>query len=148
MSFKSCNIIYGYIDNCLDKYQDSPVLLIEPRGDIIDKLKKNINKNIILISKMLLEKDTLTETILYFNNIYEKDRKAGYTILDDITTCSKKYDGDFNNFNENEKKKSNLFKALYDCSAKMTAILFYSIRSKGPIIVFSNLWRRAGAAIE
>lgn len=74
MSLKSCNIIYGYLDNCLDKYQDSPVILIEPRSDIIDILKKDIlkkditkNKNIILISKMLLEKDLMTESILYFN---------------------------------------------------------------------------------
>lgn len=72
MSLKSCNIIYGYLDNCLDKYQDSPVLLIEPRSDIIDILKKDLkditkNKNIILISKMLLEKDIMTESILYFN---------------------------------------------------------------------------------
>ena len=72
MSLKSCNIIYGYLDNCLDKYQDSPVLLIEPRSDIIDILKKDLkditkNKNIILISKMLLEKDLMTESILYFN---------------------------------------------------------------------------------
>ena len=98
MSLKSCNIIYGYLDNCLDLYQDSPndyVLLIEPRGDIIDKLKKNIKtshtvevpsristssvkvpsrlpKNIILISKMLSEKDKMTETILYFNKEEEK----------------------------------------------------------------------------
>lgn len=75
MSFKSCNIIYGYIDNCLDKYQDSPndyVLLIEPRGDIIDKLKKPYPKNIILVSKMLLGKDKMIESILYFNKEEEK----------------------------------------------------------------------------
>ena len=76
MSLKSCNIIYGYLDNCLDLYQESPndyVLLIEPRGDIIDKLKKTVvPKNIILVSKMLSEKDKMIETILYFNKEEEK----------------------------------------------------------------------------
>jgi hypothetical protein len=75
MSLKSCNIIYGYVDKCLDKYQDSPnvyVLLIEPRVDIIDRLKKPYPKNIILVSKMLLEKNLLTESILYFNKEQER----------------------------------------------------------------------------
>jgi len=71
MSLKSCNIIYGYIEHCLDLYQESPndyVLLIEPRGNVIDLLKKEkIGKNIVLISKMLSENDKMTESILYFN---------------------------------------------------------------------------------
>lgn len=69
MSLKSCNIVYGYLEHC--PFIISPkdhVLLIEPRGEIIDILKKkNLDKNITLISKMLSEKDIMTDSILYFN---------------------------------------------------------------------------------
>ena len=68
MSLKSCNIIYGYIEHCLDLSPNDYVLLIEPRGNVIDLLKKEkIGKNIVLISKMLSENDKMTESILYFN---------------------------------------------------------------------------------
>ena len=74
MFLKSCNIIYGYLEQC--PFIISPndyVLLIEPRGEIIDVLKKkNLDKKIILISKMLSEKDTMTNSILYFNKEEDK----------------------------------------------------------------------------
>lgn len=121
-------------------------------GKIDKKLLKMTNqeKENFLRAKSLYDNECNTfikETILHFNNIYEKDRKAGYTILDDISTCSKKYDGDFNNFNENEKKKSNLFKALYDCSAKMTACLFYVKNSLGKVLFYSNYVNMEGLQV-
>jgi hypothetical protein len=74
MSLKSCNIVYGYIQHCpFIKSPNNHILLIEPRGEIIDLLKqKNLDKNIILISKILSEKDTMTDSILYFNKDEDK----------------------------------------------------------------------------
>lgn len=73
MSLKSCNIVYGYLEHCpFIKSPKDNVLLIEPRGEIIDLLKKNLDKNIIIISKILSEKDTMTDSILYFNKEEDK----------------------------------------------------------------------------
>jgi hypothetical protein len=74
MSLKSCNIVYGYQEHCsFIKSPNNHILLIEPRGEIIDLLKqKNLDKNIILISKILSEKDTMTDSILYFNKDEDK----------------------------------------------------------------------------
>ena len=66
---KSCIIIYGYTDNCLNNL-DSPVLLIEPRKDYIDKIK-SLSKiklnNVTLICKALDNQTTLSESILCYN---------------------------------------------------------------------------------
>jgi len=65
-SIKSCKIIYGYKENCLDDCQDSPVLLIEPRSDYIDKIRK-LNLPITLISKVLVKQMANQETLLYYD---------------------------------------------------------------------------------
>lgn len=84
MDFKSCNIIYGYKKHIYDKYLESPndiVILIEPRTDIIDKLKKEkIPKNIILITRMLSDSDKQTESILYYNKEKEKYFTNNYSL--------------------------------------------------------------------
>ena len=72
---RSCKIIYGYIEKCLDD-TTSPVLLIEPRSNIIDLVKKYIanNKvnNVTLISKGLTKSDTMSESVLYYNKNLDK----------------------------------------------------------------------------
>lgn len=74
-SIKSCNIIYGYQDNCLPDYLNSPIILIEPRSDVIDKIKtllvtktSDYRNNIVLVTKVLCEHNKMMETILYYNN--------------------------------------------------------------------------------
>lgn len=76
-NIKLCKIIYGYTPNCLEN-QDSPVLLIEPRSYYIDLVKKQNNKNIILISKILVAKDTCREINIYYDE-------------NDVNDCNTKY---------------------------------------------------------
>jgi len=69
---KSCNIIYGYSDGCLEYYKDSPIILIEPRKHMIDILGKlKLEKDTILIKKVLI-KNGLSGTILYHDKINDK----------------------------------------------------------------------------
>lgn len=76
MYLKSCNVVYGYLEHCpFISSPDNHVLLIEPRGEFIDILKKDLNKNITLISKILSEKDIMSNSILYFN----KDENKYFT---------------------------------------------------------------------
>ena len=70
-SIKSCKIIYGYKDNCLDDCQDSPVLLIEPRSNYIDKIRK-LNLPIKLISKVLVKQIINQETSMYYDKENER----------------------------------------------------------------------------
>ena len=56
------------------------------------------------------------------------DKKNNYTLENDIELFKKEYKYKFNDFLKS-KKKSMLFTKLYACSCKMTAALFYSLKS-------------------
>jgi hypothetical protein len=66
----------------------------------------------------------------------DKDKK--YTIIDDIKKIREIYNHNINEFYQNEKQKSNLFEALYACSAKFLIIIINILRSPGPVLVYSN----------
>jgi len=83
----------------------------------------------------------------YFHTAYQQDKKDGYTINDDIKLFIDKYKGDFNTFHETEKKKSNLYNKLYECSAKMTSALFYLKKSVGKVLFYSNYVNMEGIQI-
>jgi hypothetical protein len=78
---KSCIIIYGWIDNCLDQFynKESPlydfnIILIEPRKTYIDKINQYYKihskklTNLIVIKKALVSNNTLKESILCYDN--------------------------------------------------------------------------------
>lgn len=75
---KSCHIIYGYQENCLPDSPDSPIILIEPRTDVIDMVRSMIKTNtcyrntVILVSKALNDSSNMSETILYYDKQSEK----------------------------------------------------------------------------
>ena len=91
--------------------------------------------------------DFVNQTEEYFDNINESDIKNKHTLLDDIENFKKNYDYKFNEFHKDEKNKSALYKALYACSCKFTASLFYAQKSKGPILIFSNYVKMEGLQI-
>lgn len=70
----------------------------------------------------------------YFDNIYEKDKKIKNNIENDIKNF-KKYET-FEEYNKNEKDKSELIKVLIKCSCKYMTFIFYSFKSDGPIIYY------------
>lgn len=83
ISIKTCTIVYGYTDNCLDNIddQDSPILIIEPRNEFIDKIRSLKNQRLILISKVLTDKNGYQETTLYHN------KEEGLYWLQDSDLC-------------------------------------------------------------
>jgi hypothetical protein len=72
------------------------------------------------------------------NELSLEDEKAKYTIKDDIKICVEKYENNYEEFHEQEKKKSKLYEEMHKCSAKMLYILFNMMKSPGPILVYSN----------
>ena len=76
-----CKIIYGYNPGCLDDILDSQgqlVILIEPRTDRIDQIQSLKIKDFILIKKVLVKTNVLSETFFH----YDKDRDI-YFMKDD-----------------------------------------------------------------
>jgi superfamily II DNA or RNA helicase len=104
-----------------------------------------------MITGVELYKKTLADFILstdkYFMKKNAEDIKNKHTIHDDMKIFKDEYKFKYKKFIDEHKKKSSLLQALYDCSCKMTAILFYGLRSKGPILVFSNFVSAEGLEI-
>lgn len=74
----------------------------------------------------------------YLKEADEEDKKAKYTLMD-MVDAFKKYDGEFLDFNNDNKiKKCKLYEAMHKCSAKMLTMCFNIMRSKGPVTVYSN----------
>ena len=114
-----------------------------------DKEKsKNMVKNNIDLQKyadeMKYYKDTFIE---YLKEKIREDDKNNYKLKDDIKKIFTIYKGSYNNFLNNESKKSNLFTALYECSPKFMYIIFNIIKSKGPTLVYSNYVMMEGLEI-
>jgi superfamily II DNA or RNA helicase len=120
-----------------------------------DKLNEGKSKNLDdLVSK---NKEALNDYVKatqnylkaftkYCDDIDTKDKSKKHTILNDVENYIKKYKGKFEEFHKNE-KKSLLYDALYICSPKMVHIGFRSIKSKGPVLVYSNYVSMEGLEI-
>jgi hypothetical protein len=99
-------------------------------------------KDVEFITSVDLYKRTISDFILstdkYFMLKHSEDEKKKHTIFDDIKIFQDKFNFKYKKFISEHKNKSNLLTALYACSCKMTAIIFYGFRSKGPIMIYSN----------
>lgn len=74
----------------------------------------------------------------YLNEFYQKDKKNEYTLADDILKIREKYVYDLTEFAQKEEKRSSLFDAMYNCSAKFIMVILNILRSPGPVLVYSN----------
>lgn len=89
----------------------------------------------------------MKELVLFFKREQNKDVKSGMSIQKDIEIFKNKYQGNFKKFWKEHQKKSNVTNAMFTYSCKMTAIVFNSFMSKGPLIVFSNYVRMEGLEV-
>uniref|UniRef100_A0A6C0M1E9 Helicase ATP-binding domain-containing protein n=1 Tax=viral metagenome TaxID=1070528 RepID=A0A6C0M1E9_9ZZZZ len=101
------------------------------------KKKQSINLYLAEISRYLNAFDS------YLGKLHDEDVKLKHTIFDDIETFKNKYKLKFVAFWKDH-KKSKLLEAMYASSCKMTAIPFYLLRSKGPVIIYSNYVKMEG----
>lgn len=72
----------------------------------------------------------------YLNNIYKKELNSKVNILSDIENF-KKYDT-CEEYWDKEQSKSELIKKMQECSVKFVNIIFYVMKSKGPVLIYSN----------
>jgi superfamily II DNA or RNA helicase len=125
----------------------------ESDAHILDESKDEEKKRLLIKSNKEVAayvsacKLFINTFIEYLKDIHRKDKNNKYTILDDVKTYKSKYDGSFTKFHDEEKTKSNLYKALYESSPKMTMIIFNILKSKGPVLVYSNYVEMEGLQI-
>lgn len=109
--------------------------------DLVSKNKEALNDYI------KATKNYLKAFTKYCDDLNSKDKINKHTILNDVENYIKKYKGKMEEFHDNEKKKSKLYQALYTCSPKMIHIGFRCIKSKGPVLVYSNYVSMEGLEI-
>ena len=74
----------------------------------------------------------------YFNNIDTEDQQTKHTLVNDVKIYHEKYLNNYDDFFNGETKKSKLFTAMWNCSAKMVRMIFTLLGSKGPVMVYTN----------
>lgn len=82
----------------------------------------------------------------YLESKNEEDKKNGYTIENDIKEFKEKYEYEYEKF-LGDKKKSELFKAMYKSSAKFLCCIFNTFKSEGPILIYTNYVMMEGIEI-
>jgi len=107
----------------------------------IDLVKKNASMYLQAVDNYI------KNFIKFLDNLVIEDESSGFTLEKDIEIFKNKYKFKFAEFWKSNEKKSKLLKTIYACSCKMTAMIFYMMRSKGPILVFSNFVKMEGLEI-
>lgn len=95
--------------------------------------------------------DTMKRYMLAFDEYLNKqesyDRKMNLSLNKDLEVFRNEYKYKFSEFWSNYGEKSNTLKAMYECSCKMTAIMFNSYRSAGPVLIYSNYVKMEGMEV-
>lgn len=152
---QACNFVFPPINekvNGENRPRPGKFKLSDKEMELIDegrsnKLKddKEIMINISEYTKAI--NNYINSLILYWDKKREEDKRTGKTLEKDIEIFKKEYKYKFSKFWDEHKNKSSLLKSMYACSAKMTAILFYIMRSKGSVLVYSNYVKMEGIEI-
>jgi hypothetical protein len=99
-----------------------------------EKIKETLSSQKQGYFKML---DTFMNTFdKYLQEIYNKEQSTKKNILAD-TSRFKDYET-FEDFLEKDKEKSELIKVMLMCSTKFTNIIFNTLKSPGPVLIYSN----------
>ena len=99
-----------------------------------ETIKKTLSSQSQGYFKMLAKfQDTFDQ---HLESIYNKEINSKSNIKIDAENFLK-YDS-WEEFWEKEKNKSELIKEMYKCSAKFVNIIFYVIKSSGPVLIYSN----------
>ncbi len=107
----------------------------------LKKSKKEVNAYVEAI------KNYINNFIDYLKDLLRKDKEKKHSLQDDVESFFKKFNGNFDEFQKSMDKKSNIYNALYDCSPKFIHMVFNILKSKGPVVVYSNYVETEGLQI-
>jgi len=150
---QACNFVFPYVNiNINGELRPRPgkFKIAEKYADYIskgqdDKVKDPHLKDILSRYLQTLDK-FITETEKHFERINEEDIKNGHTLASDLEEFKKNYSTlykkKFKKFYKlsvtDGAKRSRLFDEMYQCSPKMTCIVFMTYISPGKVMVYSN----------
>tara|TARA_B100001093_G_scaffold518784_1_gene604922 strand:- start:364 stop:2739 length:2376 start_codon:yes stop_codon:yes gene_type:complete len=135
------------------KNQEAEIIDLGKDKKMINELKNSVDsKKISKKNNPYLEYLEAIRTysnnfIDYLKNLLRKDKESNHSLQKDIEKFFNKYNSNFDEFEKSMEKKSNVFKALYDCSPKFVHIIFNILKSKGPTVVYSNYVEMEGLGI-
>lgn len=137
---QASNFVFPNIYNGAKRPRSSDFKLTEREAQEIES-----NSGVKMTSNLNAYAEKLKFFMEKFKSYLEKkqieDEKNGHTIEKDIYDCINS-NITFNEFNE--KKRSELYKALYLSSCKYTNAIFNILRSKGPGLVYANYVKMEG----
>lgn len=140
---QACNFVFPFMkQNMTGELRVRPSTFKLSEKDIqmtnIGKETKD-TKSYYNVQSYLEAIDNYVKTFVeYMDNKYSEDEKNQYTIQDDVKVFNEKYKKNYVEFHNKEEKKSDVYKELHKCSAKMLYIIFNILTSPGPVIVYSN----------
>jgi len=153
---QSCNFVFPEINDRIDgeqrprpgkfRIKESEALIIEESKDE-EKKRLLIKSNKEVAEYVKAIQYYINGLIKYFKDIHYKDKEQKHTIFDDVKIFKTKYDSSFTKFTESVEAKSGLFKAMNTCSPKMIMIIFNILKSKGPVLIYSNYVEMEGLQI-
>lgn len=150
---QSCNFVFpmmsqGYSGETRPRPRDFKITeteineIINENKDTKDDKQKyyKVNEYLQKCEKFVNEFDN------YLDKKLNEDMKNKHTLIDDVANFksfvleneNKSYDIIFKDFIASTDKKSELFKAMYNCSAKLLLMILIMLHSKGLIQIYSN----------
>ena len=144
---QACNFVFPIISDKINgekrprpshfRIKDSDGLVLD-EGKNKEKMVDLIKKNKEVVQYIETINKYVNAFIEYLKENHRRDIKENYTINEDTKKFHNKYNGSFTQFHEEEKKKSNLYNAMYKSSPKFIRIIFNILKTKGTILLYSN----------
>jgi superfamily II DNA or RNA helicase len=152
---QSCNFTFPIMNSKLTginrprpsnfKVSDSEIQkILEGKEDENEKKKEDEKNFVAYVDTVNLYMKELRK---FFQNIKQRDDKNKKSLSKDVDVFRHKYEYNFSKFWNEYKEKSDLLKEFYSCSCKITAMIFNSFSSKGPMIMYSNYVRMEGIEV-
>lgn len=153
---QAANFVFPHINDTVNgearprpgkfKIKVEDAVLID-EGKEVDKIKALKLNDSEIAAYMSAINNFVNSFINYCKEIHAKDKEKKNTLQEDIKKWKDVYKSSFSAFVTTEKKKSNLFIALYTCSPKFMSCIFNILKSPGPILVYSNYVQMEGLQI-
>ena len=153
---QAANFVFPHINDTVNgearprpgkfKIKVEDAVLID-EGKEVDKIKALKLNDSEIAAYMSAINNFINSFINYLKDIHTKDKEKKNTLQEDIKKWKDVYKSSFSAFVTTEKKKSNLFIALYTCSPKFMTCIFNILKSPGPVLVYSNYVQMEGLQI-
>jgi len=142
---QSCNFVFPQVNQWVTgegRPRPNKFKVSESEADLMEKARDKkggeIDKN-ANAKKYLNELNKYVDAFDdYLDGINIGDKSKGYTINDDIEKFHKEYNDDYELFHKKNENKSKMYEALYKSSSKFLYVIFNILKSKGPVLVYSN----------